>query len=60
MKTEDLKEEIDRMVGKKVQYNMRMIDHDIKDLDALAVVYGTDRQKLIDIAIKRLIADLKG
>ena len=60
MRKEELKDEIDRMVGKKVQYNMRMIDHDMKALDALAVVHNTDRQKLIDLAIKRFIADLQG
>lgn len=57
---EELNEEIDKMVGTKKPFTLRMVYHDMITLDGLAHIYKTDRQKLIDLAVKRLIKDLQG
>ena len=51
----EMKDKIDRMVGKKKPYTKRFIENDMNTMDALAVVFGTDTQKLLDLAIKEFI-----
>jgi len=55
-----LQQEIDEMVGTKKPYSMKYYKHDIEKLDKIAKSKGVSRQKLLDLALKRLLRDMEG
>lgn len=52
-----LEEEIAEMHEERKTYTMRMIKKDIDEVQKIAELINQDRQKLINLAIKRFLND---